>query len=633
MFRSRYADVYRGDERWRAIEVTGGETYGWPAASTYIQNPPYFTGMTMTRGAAEGHRPCAGAGGVRRFDHHRPHLAGRRDQARQPGRPLSARARQVSRGEFNSYGSRRGNHEVMMRGTFANIRIRNRMLDNVEGGFTRYAPTGETMPIYDAAMLYKQDERPLVVIAGKEYGTGSSRDWAAKGTVLLGVRAVIAESFERIHRSNLVGMGVLPLQFHDGENADEPRPRPASEKYTITGVAEHQAAPGRRGEGDARRRRASSASPPAAASIPTTSSNISTPAASCTTCCGGWRACSERAGRLAAIAGGCRSPFPRKPDEVTHCNCSLCTQDRLSGRLFFVRGAARSTGEFDAYVRADSNPAYIAQHRCRHCGIITHWTPLTDPPHERMGVNARLLEPGALDGVAVRAGRRAELAGVTRDRTAVEVVGWAGAVLILLAYLLLSAGKLTGQSLVYQGMNVVGAAGFVDQRLVARGVALGRAQRRLDADRSDRHLMAASCDSAKTDRRPQPCDHEGMVTYKGLPGPAHLRLLSREQSAANYDDGSTFQIGRIDMVANTGTYVDVPFHRYADGKDLERGCGSNRLRDLPGARRPAAVRGWARGRRRSVRRARRARARRCWSQTGWDRHWRQRRLLSAIIPS
>jgi aconitate hydratase len=147
--------------------------------------------------------------------------------------------RQVSRGEFNSYGSRRGNHEVMMRGTFANIRIRNRMLENVEGGFTKYAPTGETMPIYDAAMLYKHDNRPLVVIAGKEYGTGSSRDWAAKGTVLLGVRAVIAESFERIHRSNLVGMGVLPLQFRDGENAAS-LGLSGEEKYTIDGIAELQ---------------------------------------------------------------------------------------------------------------------------------------------------------------------------------------------------------------------------------------------------------------------------------------------------------------------------------------------------------------------------------------------------------
>jgi aconitate hydratase len=141
----------------------------------------------------------------------------------------------VPRTEFNSYGARRGNHEVMMRGTFANIRIRNRMLDNVEGGFTRYAPTDEILPIYDAAMRYQVDGTPLVVIAGKEYGTGSSRDWAAKGTVLLGVRAVIAESFERIHRSNLVGMGVLPLQFHDGDTAAS-LGIDGSETFTITGV-------------------------------------------------------------------------------------------------------------------------------------------------------------------------------------------------------------------------------------------------------------------------------------------------------------------------------------------------------------------------------------------------------------
>jgi aconitate hydratase len=142
----------------------------------------------------------------------------------------------VPRAEFNSYGARRGNHEVMMRGTFANIRIRNRLLDNVEGGFTRYAPTGETMAIYDAAMAYKYDGTPLVVLAGKEYGTGSSRDWAAKGTILLGVRAVIADSFERIHRSNLVGMGVLPLNFLPGENA-ETLGLDGSESFTITGVA------------------------------------------------------------------------------------------------------------------------------------------------------------------------------------------------------------------------------------------------------------------------------------------------------------------------------------------------------------------------------------------------------------
>jgi len=236
MFRRRYADVYRGDERWQKIEVKGGETYGWPAGSTYIQNPPYFTGMTMQ--AAEPTdidraRPLAIFGDSITTDHISPAGAIKPDSP--AGRYLLEH--QVGRGEFNSYGSRRGNHEVMMRGTFANIRIRNRMLDNVEGGFTRYAPTGETMPIYDAAMLYKADDRPLVVIAGKEYGTGSSRDWAAKGTVLLGIRAVIAESFERIHRSNLVGMGVLPLQFREGENATS-LGLTGAEKYTITGIAE-----------------------------------------------------------------------------------------------------------------------------------------------------------------------------------------------------------------------------------------------------------------------------------------------------------------------------------------------------------------------------------------------------------
>ena len=238
MFRRRYADVYQGDERWRAIEVTGGDTYSWPPLSTYIQNPPYFVGMTMQPVPAtdiERARPLAIFGDSITTDHISPAGAIKPDSP--AGRYLLEHG--VTRGEFNSYGSRRGNHEVMMRGTFANIRIRNRMLDNVEGGYTRYAPTGETMPIYDAAMLYKQDGRPLVVIAGKEYGTGSSRDWAAKGTVLLGVRAVIAESFERIHRSNLVGMGVLPLQFRDGENAATHR-LTGREKYTIKHIAELQ---------------------------------------------------------------------------------------------------------------------------------------------------------------------------------------------------------------------------------------------------------------------------------------------------------------------------------------------------------------------------------------------------------
>jgi aconitate hydratase len=235
MFRSRYADVYHGDERWRAIQVTGGATYSWPPLSTYIQNPPYFTGMTMTAAPLQDiveARALAVFGDSITTDHISPAGAIKPDSP--AGRYLLEKG--VPRAEFNSYGARRGNHEVMMRGTFANIRIRNRMLDNVEGGFTRYAPTGETLPIYDAAMAYKYDGTPLVVIAGKEYGTGSSRDWAAKGTVLLGVRAVIADSFERIHRSNLVGMGVLPLNFMPGENA-ETLGLDGSEKFTVTGVA------------------------------------------------------------------------------------------------------------------------------------------------------------------------------------------------------------------------------------------------------------------------------------------------------------------------------------------------------------------------------------------------------------
>ncbi len=236
MFRKRYADVYHGDDRWRAIEVTGGETYAWPPLSTYIQNPPYFTGMTMTATAPadiSNARALAVFGDSITTDHISPAGAIKPDSP--AGRYLLEKG--VPRAEFNSYGARRGNHEVMMRGTFANIRIRNRLLDNVEGGFTRYAPTGEQMPIYDAAMAYKYDGTPLVVLAGKEYGTGSSRDWAAKGTVLLGVRAVIADSFERIHRSNLVGMGVLPLNFLPGENA-ETLGLDGTEAFTITGVAD-----------------------------------------------------------------------------------------------------------------------------------------------------------------------------------------------------------------------------------------------------------------------------------------------------------------------------------------------------------------------------------------------------------
>jgi aconitate hydratase len=212
MFEQRYSDVFKGDERWQKIEVSGGQTYGWEPGSTYVQNPPYFEGLTMepapVRDIIEA-RVLAIFGDSITTDHISP--AGNIRKTSPAGEYLSQR--QVSQADFNSYGSRRGNHEVMMRGTFANIRIRNKITPQIEGGVTKHFPSGEEMSIYDAAMKYKAEGRGCVVFAGKEYGTGSSRDWAAKGAKLLGVRAVIAESFERIHRSNLVGMGVLPLQF------------------------------------------------------------------------------------------------------------------------------------------------------------------------------------------------------------------------------------------------------------------------------------------------------------------------------------------------------------------------------------------------------------------------------------
>jgi aconitate hydratase len=215
MFLRDYADVFEGDAGWNAMTVAEGDTYHWQADSTYIQNPPFFADdMAPVHGDILGARILALLGDSVTTDHISPAGAIGRDTP--AGRYLQAQG--VSPADFNSYGSRRGNHEVMMRGTFANVRIRNEMLDNVEGGQTLLMPEAEQMSIYDAAMISQQRNVPLVVIAGKEYGTGSSRDWAAKGTRLLGVRAVIAESFERIHRSNLAGMGVLPLQFPAGVN-------------------------------------------------------------------------------------------------------------------------------------------------------------------------------------------------------------------------------------------------------------------------------------------------------------------------------------------------------------------------------------------------------------------------------
>jgi aconitate hydratase len=234
MFTRKYADVFKGEANWRRIAITGGVTYAWDEHSTYVQNPPYFTHMERTpRALAD----IVDARILGLFldsittDHISP--AGSIKTESPAGQYLIAH--NVRPLDFNQYGTRRGNHEVMMRGTFANIRILNQMVPGVEGGVTVHYPSGERMPIYDAAMRYRQEGVPLVVFAGKEYGTGSSRDWAAKGTALLGIRAVIAESFERIHRSNLVGMGVLPLVFEEGTSWKSAGIK-GDEKVTIRGL-------------------------------------------------------------------------------------------------------------------------------------------------------------------------------------------------------------------------------------------------------------------------------------------------------------------------------------------------------------------------------------------------------------
>ncbi|NYT42801.1 aconitate hydratase AcnA [Sphingomonas sp. R-74633] len=233
MFRSRYANVYAGDTHWQKIDVVGSDTYNWPTSSTYIHNPPYFEGLTMTPAPVTDiidAKPLAILGDSITTDHISP--AGSIKADSPAGTFLQEH--QVSKKDFNSYGARRGNDEVMVRGTFANIRIKNEMVPGIEGGMTRYG--GQVMPIYDAAVRHKADGTALVIVAGKEYGTGSSRDWAAKGTNLLGVRAVITESFERIHRSNLVGMGILPLQFADGVTRETLKLK-GSDIFTIKNVA------------------------------------------------------------------------------------------------------------------------------------------------------------------------------------------------------------------------------------------------------------------------------------------------------------------------------------------------------------------------------------------------------------
>jgi aconitate hydratase len=236
VFKEQYGSAFTGNETWNAIPTPeAAEVYTWDAGSTYIQEPPFFMGLEPEMAPAQdihGARVLALLGHSVTTDHISP--AGSMSAGSPAGRYLTERG--VERRDFNTYGSRRGNHEVMMRGTFANIRLKNLLLPGTEGGVTRHLPSGEEMSIFDAAMRYQDEGVPLIVIAGREYGTGSSRDWAAKGVYLQGVKAVITESFERIHRSNLLGMGVLPLEFKPGENA-EILGLTGTEVYDITGIA------------------------------------------------------------------------------------------------------------------------------------------------------------------------------------------------------------------------------------------------------------------------------------------------------------------------------------------------------------------------------------------------------------
>lgn len=235
MFKEKYAVVFDGTKEWQELKIPTGQAYQWDKDSTYIQNPPFFEGVADNNKVADEIKEAnvlALLGDSVTTDHISP--AGSIPESYPAGQYLLAHG--VKKADFNSYGSRRGNHEVMMRGTFGNVRLRNLLVPGKEGSYTRYHPNGETMFIYDAAMKYKEADTPLLVIAGKEYGTGSSRDWAAKGTTLLGVKAVIAETYERIHRSNLVGMGVLPLQFYEGENR-ESLGLNGTETYTIKGLS------------------------------------------------------------------------------------------------------------------------------------------------------------------------------------------------------------------------------------------------------------------------------------------------------------------------------------------------------------------------------------------------------------
>ncbi len=285
MFAEEYSTVFAGDERWQSLPAPTGSLYEWDPESTYIKEPPFFQNLAPVPGPLSnitGARVLALLGDSVTTDHISP--AG--SIAKDSPAAYYLEGNDVKRSDFNSYGSRRGNHEVMIRGTFANIRLRNALVPGSEGNITVYLPTGEQMPIFDAAERYQGKEIPLIVIAGKEYGTGSSRDWAAKGTLLLGVKAVLVESFERIHRSNLVGMGVMPLQFLPGESA-------ASLGLTGTKPSHSRASPSwrRRSESPsprlAKTERSSPSKPSPASTLRSKSSTTAT-AASCKPCCAGW---------------------------------------------------------------------------------------------------------------------------------------------------------------------------------------------------------------------------------------------------------------------------------------------------------------------------------------------------------
>ncbi|MEQ1935298.1 MAG: aconitate hydratase, partial [Fimbriimonadaceae bacterium] len=238
MFRANYADVFKGDEKWNAIEIGDGDRYEWVPTSTYVKKPPYFEGMerviTGDVDDLNGLAVLAILGDSVTTDHISP--AGSIKLNSPAGEYLTANG--VTPVLFNSYGSRRGNHETMVRGTFANVRLKNQIAPGTEGGYAKYWPTGEILTIFDASERYQKSKKGLIILAGKEYGSGSSRDWAAKGPYLLGVKAVIAESYERIHRSNLIGMGILPLQFEAGQNAST-LGLDGSEEYAVMDLAYH----------------------------------------------------------------------------------------------------------------------------------------------------------------------------------------------------------------------------------------------------------------------------------------------------------------------------------------------------------------------------------------------------------